>query len=168
MYIIEKIFPEFAGQPWAVIITGLSVAAAIWILQIISWWKVFRKMGEPGWKCIIPFYGEYILFSRCYSVKRYWEYLVCDLVLWIFQFEYFINIQGVVWEIILGIVAVILCIWYIIIEVRLTQKISYAFGHGVAFGLGIYFFNFIFMLILGFGKSKYLGNQVPYGKHLES
>ena len=34
-----------------------------------------------------------------------------------------------------------------------------AFGHGVGFAIGMLFFEPIFMLILGFGSSAYLGPQ---------
>ena len=27
------------------------------VLQVISWWRLFQKAGEPGWKSIIPFYN---------------------------------------------------------------------------------------------------------------
>lgn len=38
-------------------------------------------------------------------------------------------------------------------------KLAKAFGKGVGFGLGLVFFNFIFMMILGFGDAEYIGPQ---------
>lgn len=38
-------------------------------------------------------------------------------------------------------------------------KLAKAFGKGVGFGLGLVFFNFIFMMLLGFGDAEYIGPQ---------
>ena len=38
-----------------------------------------------------------------------------------------------------------------------THKLSRAFGHGVPFTLGLLFFQPVFILILGFGRSDYHG-----------
>ena len=38
-------------------------------------------------------------------------------------------------------------------------KLSKAFGHGVGFTVGLFFLRPIFLLILGFGGSVYLGKQ---------
>ena len=51
--------------------TGLSIfftimwiaCLAIYILEIIGFWKMFEKAGEPGWKALIPIYNTYILFK---------------------------------------------------------------------------------------------------------
>ncbi len=28
-----------------------------YILQVVAYWKIFEKAGEPGWKAIVPFYN---------------------------------------------------------------------------------------------------------------
>ena len=33
------------------------------ILQIVAYWKIFEKAGEPGWKALIPIYNVYLLFK---------------------------------------------------------------------------------------------------------
>jgi len=45
----------------------------------------------------------------------------------------------------------------LIFGIWLTHQLSKSFGHGVGFTLGLIFFGFIFILILGFGDSKYVG-----------
>lgn len=39
------------------------------------------------------------------------------------------------------------------------HKLSKAFGHGIGFTLGLIFLSPIFMLILGFGNSQYIGKK---------
>ena len=46
----------------------------------------------------------------------------------------------------------------LVIGIMGLHKVSKAFGHGAGFTLGLIFLNPIFLLILGFGSSQYLGN----------
>lgn len=39
------------------------IILAVSVFLIVSLWKVFEKAGEPGWKCLIPWYNNYILFK---------------------------------------------------------------------------------------------------------
>lgn len=39
------------------------VSLAIFILQIVSKWKIFDKAGEHGWAALIPFYSTYVLYK---------------------------------------------------------------------------------------------------------
>lgn len=45
----------------------------------------------------------------------------------------------------------------IVLGIWLMHQLSKSFGHGVGFTLGLIFLSFIFILILGFGDSKYVG-----------
>lgn len=36
---------------------------AMWLLLIISQWKLFKKAGYSGWKCLIPIYNLYIIMK---------------------------------------------------------------------------------------------------------
>lgn len=46
-----------------------------------------------------------------------------------------------------------------VIEIMVMIKLAKAFGHGVGFGLGLIFLSPIFILILAFGSSDYIGPQ---------
>lgn len=47
----------------------------------------------------------------------------------------------------------------IVVSIILRHKMSKAFGHGAGFTLGLIFFPYIFMMILGFNGDEYLGPQ---------
>lgn len=47
----------------------------------------------------------------------------------------------------------------VVVGIMLLHKMSKAFGHGVGFTLGLLFFPYIFMIILGFNGDNYLGPQ---------
>ncbi len=44
----------------------------------------------------------------------------------------------------------------ILVAILTVQKLSESFGHGLGYTLGLFFFPYIFVLILGFGKSKHV------------
>ena len=51
-------------SPFDAIPTGVWVFyCIIFLIVIISWWKIFEKAGQPGWKAIIPIYNAYILLK---------------------------------------------------------------------------------------------------------
>ena len=47
----------------------------------------------------------------------------------------------------------------VLVAILSVQKLSEAFGHGLGFTLGLFFFPYIFIPILGFGKSKHVRYQ---------
>lgn len=34
-----------------------------YILQVVAYWQIFEKAGEPGWKAIIPCYNTYTQYN---------------------------------------------------------------------------------------------------------
>lgn len=46
----------------------------------------------------------------------------------------------------------------IVLGIISDYRLAKAYGHGGGYTVGLVFLNFIFMLILGLGKSKYQGN----------
>ena len=50
---------------------------AFTILMIAAWWKIFTKVGQPGWACIIPIYNLYVW---CKIVGRPWWWILLMLI----------------------------------------------------------------------------------------
>lgn len=52
-----------------VITAGVSMVIGLisLVLLILSWWRLFEKAGEPGFKAIIPIYNFYILCKIIYG-----------------------------------------------------------------------------------------------------
>lgn len=42
---------------------GWGLDIAVCVILVIAQWKLFVKMGEPGWKAIIPFYNIYTMLE---------------------------------------------------------------------------------------------------------
>ncbi|MBQ2604685.1 MAG: DUF5684 domain-containing protein [Acutalibacteraceae bacterium] len=47
---------------------------AMTVILIISYWKMFQKAGEQGWKAIVPLYNSYTLTSLVF--KSGWYFLI--------------------------------------------------------------------------------------------
>lgn len=133
----------------------IVIAIIYYLLLIIAWWKLFTKAGEKGWKAIIPFYNFYVQCKLTWKPLFFWIILALSVVAGIL-----VNMTTPTGDAALffGLacfaVAIALAVFTIMSEYRLAK----AFGHGGGYTVGLVFLNFIFMLILGFGKSKYQGN----------
>jgi hypothetical protein len=99
------------------------------VAYLIAMWKVFVKAGKPGWGIFIPIYNFYLLLKI--AGKSGW---------WMFLYLIpFVNI---------------------IIAIIVAVDTAKAFGKSTAFGIfGLWMFSFIGYMILGFGDSKYIGEQ---------
>lgn len=124
-------------------------AVIYYVLSVAGTWMMFQKAGEPGWKAIIPIYNNYIVYKICWQTMYFWVWFGIALVAAIF---------GLYTDTTVGfwyIIALILSVVQLLIQCNCSFRLSTVFGHGIWFGLGLYFFPFIFTLILGFGSSTY-------------
>ena len=101
----------------------------------IGMWKVFTKAGQPGWAVLIPIYNI-ILLLRITGLPWYWVFT--PLIVVIPFLGWIVYLAWVVW---------------------IHHRISTRFGQGIGFTIGLTLLAPIFWLILGFGDSKYVGEQ---------
>lgn len=65
----------------------ITLSCCILALELVAWWIVFEKAGEPGWQVLIPIYNI-IVFLRIVG-KPWW---------WLFLFMIpLVNIVFIVW-----------------------------------------------------------------------
>ena len=121
----------FAALGVVLILMILAVA----LLVVIGMWKVFAKAGQPGWAALIPIYNVIVLL-RVAGLPWHWVFAL---------FLPFIPFLG--------------ALALLVLQVMLLHRISTRFGQGVGFTIGLTLLGPIFWLILGFGDSKYLGEQ---------
>ena len=145
------------------ILGGMFASVAIiglaWlVLQIVGWWKLFVKAGEPGWKSIIPVYNLYIAF-KIVGIMPWWPVIlfVASFIIGLIfpssidaNGNYVANQNAAagVLSICVGVITLILDIYY-------CFKLSKAFGKGAGTAIAAIFFPNIVAIVLGFGKSKY-------------
>ena len=47
----------------------ILMALALWVIETVGKWQVYRKLEIPSWKCLIPYYNNYVEFKRVWEVK---------------------------------------------------------------------------------------------------
>ena len=143
MHTLTPILAQASGNEQAAIAAGVAafigafflVFVVIGIVTLIGMWKAFAKAGQPGWAVLVPIYNIIVLL-RVAGLPWYWVFA---------PFVAIIPILG--W------------IAYIVWIVWVHHRISTRFGQGVGYTIGLTLLGPIFWLILGFGSSKYVGEQ---------
>jgi len=160
-------------NPSAELATGLSagVPGALGVfyvlllaLMLVAWWKIFVKMGEPGWKAIIPFYNIWVLVARLGKPRSwFWILLVGSILIGLLavwtQAETaaqqaagtYMSGALIFGSLLLFVLAVVVFIY----EIKIYHALSRGFGHGVGFTLGLILLSIIFVPILAFGSSRF-------------
>lgn len=135
----------------AILILGL-ICLAVPILMIIATWKLFEKAGEPGWQALIPIYSSYIMFKITWKTQYFFLSLGCLCGIIIITLSDFLSA-------ILFPLALIAYVVAFFLNLIASHKLSTAFGHGIGFTVGLVVSEPIFLMILGFGSSRYEGPQ---------
>ncbi len=144
---------KMSGELFTVIgIGGLAFTLVFitwYVLQVIAYWKIFTKAGEPGWKSLIPFYNTFVQYTLTWNGA--YGLLVVLLTL----------VNAIVEDPGVGEVHTVLMIVGLVITVVScigSYKLAKSFGKGAGFTVGLILLEPVFMLILGFGSAEYLGN----------
>ena len=148
---VDQISGMLVGGILAIGAMGSVVSFVMSILTIIGGWKMFRKFGEPGWKAIIPFYNIWVEYK--YTWKPVMMIPVALLgvggsaVMQIAE-------DGSALQIIASVA--FLVSW--VLTIIAYYKRCKAFGHGIGYTIGHIIAPGVLTIILGFGKSQYIGN----------
>lgn len=126
----------------------ITVLIAFYVLLVIANWRIFTKANEAGWKSLIPIYNSYILYKISWSPLYFLLIIILSIIVTVMTF-----VSGALPVIIIGF---ILYAVIAVIQILAIYKLAKAYGHGIGFTIGLIVLNPVFMLILGFGKSKYI------------
>ena len=151
---LQQQFPSFAINGDGSTISLLSLA--IFIVAIIARYMLFIKMGEEGWKSLIPFYNRYVLFEKCWKGLYFiisLAAIIPAVVLAAAAFAVFETRPEI--AILLGCIAAMFIMVTLVINLILAYKLSRAFGHGILFTIGFLCMTNIFTMILGFGRDSF-------------
>ncbi len=121
----------------------LLLSLALSVLMIIAMWKLFTKAGEPGWKALIPFYGSYVFYSLVWTPGVFFAILALSVLTGLFASAPIVLLIATA---IIGILAIVTMV-----------KTAKAYGKGGGFAVGLIFLAPIFLPILAFGDSEYVG-----------
>lgn len=118
--------------------------AFIGILPIAGKWKVYGKLGMPGWYSIIPVYADYKLCERVHRGDGSKTFLMAYLIVLICSWAF-------CW---VDTVGVLLAIAQLVMTIIVLNDMSHAFGKETGYTIGLIIFGFVFWTMLGFGDSE--------------
>lgn len=123
----------------------LSVLAIlIWLLPVAGKWKVYGKLGMPGWYSIIPVYADYKLCERVNRTDECKTFLMAYLIVLICSWAF-------CW---VDTVGVLLALAQLVMTIIVLNDMSRAFGKETGYTIGLVIFGFVFWTMLGFGASE--------------
>lgn len=123
----------------------LSVLAIlIWLLPIAGKWKVYGKLGMPGWYSIIPVYADYKLCERVHRGDETRTFLMAYLIVLICSWVF-------CW---VDTVGALLALAQLVMNIIVLKDLSRAFGKETGYTIGLVIFGFVFWTLLGFGASE--------------
>lgn len=150
---------QLVAMLMAMVGTIIAIAVVAYVISAIAYWQIFKKAGEKGWKALIPVYNSYIIYKIAWKPSMFWIMIALGVV-----YSILYGIGYSTGSAVVSVLAYIVYIAVIVIGIMTTHKLSKAFGHGVGFTLGLIFLCPIFILILAFGSSQYVGNTAPAEK----
>ena len=137
---------------------SVTISLVTTVLILIAYWKIFVKMGEPGWKSIIPIYNNYTLYTKIWNLKWFIITLAVECAV-VIAFAFFpiydFSAPASSVSVVATVALLVLSIFAVVISIIMWSKLSRAFGHGAGFTLGLIFFPVIFLLILAFSSDRY-------------
>lgn len=115
---------------FAALFTGvyLIIVLAVAALMVVSYWRIFTKAGEEGWKAIIPFYNNYIMCK------------ISGTPIWVF---------------ILTLIPCVNIVGLIIYEIMVNINLSKVFNKSAGYTVGLILLPYVFYPMLAFGKTEY-------------
>ena len=122
--------------------------------------KIFEKMGEKGWQAFIPIYNIYVLSEHIWERKLFFAYLILSVLStargFIPELDILDIITNPIWFL-LAFVGIFIVISVIILDFMLCAAVSREFGRKIGTTIGLFFLNFVFIPILGYGEAEYAG-----------
>ena len=121
------------GVIFFVVMIALLIASVV--VYIIGLWKIFKKAGREGWEAILPGHNTVVLFQLGGL------HPLLSLIIYATAIP------------LIGWIAAI-----VILSIA-SYKLGKAFGKSTGFIVGLILLPPVFYMMLGFGKSTYLGPQ---------
>ena len=136
---------------------SLALSSLLAILALVGRWFILEKMGEKGWKALIPFYGEYLIFKHAWNTKMYWASLALACIggLGYLACVGLMATGSPAIAVTASLVSLVASIAALVIDVRCIYELCKHFGHGIGYTIGMLLFDPVFALVLGLGKDEF-------------
>lgn len=120
------------------------LAILIGLLPVAGKWKVYGKLGLPGWYSIVPVYADFKLCERVHRGDGARTFLMAYLIVLICSWAF-------CW---VDTVGVLFALAQLVMNIIVLNDMSHAFGKETGYTIGLVIFGFVFWTMLGFGASE--------------
>ncbi len=148
----------YSGIPFTqyYLLRVLIVNIISYILYSILYFGLFKKAGIESSKAFIPYYRIYVLYKMIdLSDVWFWITVAVSVVNYsIDAFNAFVFINLGIFATVINVAILAVSIIY---GILVADQLGNSFGKKTGFKVGYFFLPVIFGMILGFGKSKYIG-----------
>ena len=135
-----------------------SLAAGILIIiylfvSVLGMWKVFLKAGKKGWHACVPILNYYELFTIAWKGKF-------GILFSLLEIAYILLSIGqgeLLAKGFRGFLGMAMFVAAFVLLMIAKIKLAFSFQKGSVFAYGLIFMELVFLMILGFDKSVYLG-----------
>ena len=128
----------------------LLIVLVLSIVYIIGLWKVYEKADKPGWACIVPFYGNWVLTEIAGLHWMYFVFMCANSIVSLLEIEE------------LSLIATLISLYASFV---CAYNISKKFNKGIGFSICLFFFGVIVYPILGFSKNCQYDASIPVSEH---
>ena len=156
--------PYFSLLPAAFLIVYMIIYVVILAIAIISLWRIYEKMGEPGWKGIIPFYNIWVMVEKLKKPRFwFWIQVVCSALIigisvitagiLVIAMQAQEDIAGII--AVIGLFTLVVAVVALVYQIRIYYALAKSFGYGIGFTVGLVLLPIVFFPILAFGDSVF-------------
>ena len=128
------------------------------LITFIATIKIFQKAEISPFVLLIPIYNVYVFYKLVGMQKWFWRTIGVAFLTLISLGALLLAAPdedtALIGTVILGL---ILGFYIFCLSILYAFKLSYSFDHGVFFAIGYMLFPHLFLLILAFGNSDYVG-----------
>lgn len=159
---LELLFPNMSDHMIEIFTIFINFLEAVfWIVVVVAEWKIFKKFGDKPWKSLIMIWRSYVICKHVWNTRAFVGSLVSSTLFDIlFLTSEYIALRSPEspWVTVTLLASVPFGILSAVFAILIGIRLAESFGKGTVFGVGLGVLYGLFVMALGLGKSKYLGN----------
>lgn len=144
---------------------AVVISLVVSILIIAEAWLILRKQGQPGWKSLIPIYGEYCIIAASGAADLFWKQLLAS-----FAGGFLSAISGLFADsssaaaaaamLVIALLSLAASIYSLRCLILMNKALARSFGKGTGFAWGLILLGIVFRGILAFsGDAAFRGGS---------
>ncbi|MDL2230643.1 DUF5684 domain-containing protein [Alistipes sp. OttesenSCG-928-L06] len=161
---MENMYPLFPQVWMSYLMDGIFTLLTI--STLVSLWYILKKMGQPGWKGIIPYYNMWAVVRYTGRPMRWFWGLVAGFVCMLLPCVAMMShlttammtgqIPSEGFVITCAVLSAVLMIVTCVFQILIVHGLSRSFGRGGWFTAGLILLPFIFFPVLAFNDDEFI------------